>query len=214
LGNDVDPVHGAATSLALAKASNAASQGGASRAGTISGFRPIRRGDGGRGDEARRRHCLLGRTRLERAPSADCGRPEPSSAVAGKLAGTDTALGVLPRGTLNHFAKDVGVPRRARPYWAAGARAGGPADQESALLSSQTRLAVCAVSAAVRLSPTRASRAARRAPRRLFIAIGHVLAESTQAFQAAFTPHTNEIMGDIPNFTKIQPTIQISEVKQ
>ena len=32
------------------------------------------------------------------------------NAVAGKLAGTDTALGVLPMGTLNHFAKDVGVP--------------------------------------------------------------------------------------------------------
>jgi len=32
------------------------------------------------------------------------------SAVAGKLVGTDTALGVLPMGTLNHFAKDVGVP--------------------------------------------------------------------------------------------------------
>ena len=30
--------------------------------------------------------------------------------VAGKLAGTDTALGVLPMGTLNHFAKDVGIP--------------------------------------------------------------------------------------------------------
>ena len=32
------------------------------------------------------------------------------SAVAGKLAGTDTALGVLPMGTLNHFAKDAGIP--------------------------------------------------------------------------------------------------------
>jgi diacylglycerol kinase family enzyme len=32
------------------------------------------------------------------------------NAVAGKLAGTDTALGVLPMGTLNHFAKDVGIP--------------------------------------------------------------------------------------------------------
>jgi len=32
------------------------------------------------------------------------------SAVASKLAGTDTALGVLPMGTLNHFAKDVGIP--------------------------------------------------------------------------------------------------------
>ncbi len=32
------------------------------------------------------------------------------SAVAAALAGTDIALGVLPMGTLNHFAKDVGVP--------------------------------------------------------------------------------------------------------
>ena len=47
-----------------------------------------------------------------------------------------------------------------------------------------------------------------------FIAIGHILAESPEAFQAAFTPHTSEIMGDIPNFTKIEPTIQISEVKR
>ncbi len=31
-------------------------------------------------------------------------------AVAGKLAGTDAALGVLPMGTLNHFAKDAGLP--------------------------------------------------------------------------------------------------------
>ena len=33
------------------------------------------------------------------------------SAVAGILAGTDAAIGVLPMGTLNHFAKDVGIPR-------------------------------------------------------------------------------------------------------
>jgi diacylglycerol kinase family enzyme len=32
------------------------------------------------------------------------------NAVAGKLVGTGTALGVLPMGTLNHFAKDVGIP--------------------------------------------------------------------------------------------------------
>ena len=32
------------------------------------------------------------------------------NAVAAKLAGTDTALGVLPMGTLNHFAKDIGIP--------------------------------------------------------------------------------------------------------
>ena len=32
------------------------------------------------------------------------------SAVAGVVAGTNVALGVLPIGTLNHFAKDVGIP--------------------------------------------------------------------------------------------------------
>ena len=32
------------------------------------------------------------------------------SAVAGVVAGTNVALGVLPMGTLNHFAKDVGIP--------------------------------------------------------------------------------------------------------
>jgi diacylglycerol kinase family enzyme len=34
------------------------------------------------------------------------------SAVAGVLAGTNAAIGVLPMGTLNHFAKDVGIPQR------------------------------------------------------------------------------------------------------
>jgi diacylglycerol kinase family enzyme len=32
------------------------------------------------------------------------------NAVAGAVAGTNAALGVLPMGTLNHFAKDVGIP--------------------------------------------------------------------------------------------------------
>ena len=32
------------------------------------------------------------------------------SAVASALVGTDVALGVLPAGTLNHFAKDAGIP--------------------------------------------------------------------------------------------------------
>jgi diacylglycerol kinase family enzyme len=34
------------------------------------------------------------------------------NAVAGQLVNTDTALGVLPMGTLNHFAKDVGIPAK------------------------------------------------------------------------------------------------------
>ena len=32
------------------------------------------------------------------------------NAVAGAVSGTDAALGVLPMGTLNHFAKDAGIP--------------------------------------------------------------------------------------------------------
>ena len=33
-----------------------------------------------------------------------------NSAVAGALAGSDTRLGILPLGTLNHFARDLGIP--------------------------------------------------------------------------------------------------------
>ena len=36
---------------------------------------------------------------------------------------------------------------------------------------------------------------------------------SAEAFQAAFGPHANEIMGDIANYTDAQPVVQISEVK-
>jgi len=46
-----------------------------------------------------------------------------------------------------------------------------------------------------------------------FIAIGHIFAETAEAFQPALGPHVAEIMGDIPNYTKVQPIIQISEVK-
>jgi len=46
-----------------------------------------------------------------------------------------------------------------------------------------------------------------------YVAIGHFLCESVQAFQAAFGPNAKEIMADIPNYTKIQPIIQFSEVK-
>jgi len=43
--------------------------------------------------------------------------------------------------------------------------------------------------------------------------MGHIYCESAEAFQAAFAPHAQGIMGDIPNYTDIEPTIQISEVK-
>ena len=46
-----------------------------------------------------------------------------------------------------------------------------------------------------------------------FVAMGHLLFDSVEAFQKAFGPHADAIMGDIPNYTDIQPIIQISDVK-
>ena len=37
--------------------------------------------------------------------------------------------------------------------------------------------------------------------------------ESIEAFQKAFGPHAGEIMGDIANYTDVQPVVQISDVK-
>lgn len=45
-----------------------------------------------------------------------------------------------------------------------------------------------------------------------YIAAGHLLFDSVEAFQTGFTPHASQIMGDIPNYTNIQPVIQISEI--
>jgi uncharacterized protein (TIGR02118 family) len=46
-----------------------------------------------------------------------------------------------------------------------------------------------------------------------YVAMGHLYFDSVPAFQAAFAPHAQEIMSDIPNYTNSQPIIQISEVK-
>lgn len=46
-----------------------------------------------------------------------------------------------------------------------------------------------------------------------FLAVGHLSFESLEAFQTAFAAHAQEILGDIPNYTNSQPTIQISEVR-
>ena len=40
----------------------------------------------------------------------------------------------------------------------------------------------------------------------------HILFESTETMQASFGRHSPEILGDIPNFTVIQPIVQVSEV--
>ncbi|MBM3565459.1 MAG: EthD family reductase [Alphaproteobacteria bacterium] len=47
----------------------------------------------------------------------------------------------------------------------------------------------------------------------MFIAMGHIVCESPMSFQMAFLPHMSKIMGDIKNFTEIQPIIQMSSIK-
>ncbi len=46
-----------------------------------------------------------------------------------------------------------------------------------------------------------------------FAAICHLSFDSLEAYREAFGPHAAEIAGDLPNFTNIQPTLQISEVR-
>lgn len=45
-----------------------------------------------------------------------------------------------------------------------------------------------------------------------YLAIGYLYFESLSAYQNAFGPNAAKIRGDIPNYTNIQPIIQISEV--
>ncbi|MBV8728414.1 MAG: EthD family reductase [Acidobacteriia bacterium] len=45
-----------------------------------------------------------------------------------------------------------------------------------------------------------------------FVAIIQGTFESAEAFAAAFAPHAAEIQGDVPNYTDIQPIVQIGEV--
>ena len=47
----------------------------------------------------------------------------------------------------------------------------------------------------------------------VYIAMSHLLFDSVETFQGAFGPHAEAIMRDIPNYTDVQPTIQISEVR-
>ena len=46
-----------------------------------------------------------------------------------------------------------------------------------------------------------------------FVAMGHLYFDTAEAFETAFGPHAQEIMADIPNYTDIPPTLQISDVK-
>ena len=46
----------------------------------------------------------------------------------------------------------------------------------------------------------------------IYVAMCHFFCESVEGFQAGFGPHAQEILGDIPTYTDLQPVIQISEV--
>ncbi len=47
----------------------------------------------------------------------------------------------------------------------------------------------------------------------LYVALGHMYFDSVPAFVEAWTPHAAEILADIPKYTNLQPSIQVSEVK-
>ena len=49
--------------------------------------------------------------------------------------------------------------------------------------------------------------------RPLYIALGHLIFDSVADFQATFGAHAEQIVADVPNYTNLQPIIQISEVK-
>lgn len=45
-----------------------------------------------------------------------------------------------------------------------------------------------------------------------YVAMCHLYCDSVEAFQAAFAPHAEEILADIPRYTDLTPVLQISEV--
>ena len=45
-----------------------------------------------------------------------------------------------------------------------------------------------------------------------FLTMSHLYFDSVEDFGKAFGPNAEKIMGDLPNFTNIEPIIQVSEV--
>ncbi len=45
-----------------------------------------------------------------------------------------------------------------------------------------------------------------------YVVVANLLFDSVEAFYEAFMPHAEELQGDIPNYTNVEPVIQISEV--
>lgn len=46
-----------------------------------------------------------------------------------------------------------------------------------------------------------------------YVCMGHMLFDSIDAYKAAFMPLAAEIMADSPNYTKVKPVVQISEIR-
>ncbi len=45
-----------------------------------------------------------------------------------------------------------------------------------------------------------------------YLAIGYLYFDTLKDYQDSFGPHAEKIISDIPNYTNIQPIVQISEV--
>ncbi|MEP6940978.1 MAG: EthD family reductase [Rudaea sp.] len=45
-----------------------------------------------------------------------------------------------------------------------------------------------------------------------YVGMCHIFCDNVEAFQEGFGPHADEILGDIANYTDLQPLVQISEV--
>lgn len=46
-----------------------------------------------------------------------------------------------------------------------------------------------------------------------YAAMGNLYFDSLESYENAFGPHAHTIMGDLPNYTNIEPVIQVSEVQ-
>ena len=49
--------------------------------------------------------------------------------------------------------------------------------------------------------------------RATYFAMCHLYFDSVETFQNSFGPNAEEITADIPNYTNIQPVVQVSQVK-
>lgn len=46
-----------------------------------------------------------------------------------------------------------------------------------------------------------------------FVAVGHLIFSSFDGFQKAFGAHGAELLADVPNYTDIEPQIQVGEIQ-